>query len=113
MEFHQGDVLESSSRCFELENEIGRGTCSVVWKAISQCRNEHRLVSTGKENRTRDTEKGLKVALKIFKKGEQYESSGLNEAQILLDLNREECNGKREIGKLPLNCFLLHCDLYY
>lgn len=110
MEFGQGDVLESSSYFFELEHELGKGTCSVVWKANRRFHSGH-VSAVSKEAQvkrdaltlfdTKNTDEDLKVAVKIFKNGEKYESSGLNEAKILLDLTKDANNlGRPKIGKL-------------
>ena len=99
MEFRQGDVLESSSRCFELEHEIGRGTYGVVWKAKQRVRN----ASDEETSTVSQTICGLQVAVKIFNSGKQYDYSGLQEAKLLQNLNAEKVKhameGSVHVGK--------------
>lgn len=91
MDISNGEIIKSAKYKWQLGHCLGRGTCSVVVKAVGtfcskgKCRHPH----------------FLKGAAKIFKQGQQFECAATNEIEILHVLSQQhESPYRYHIGEI-------------
>lgn len=95
LDVNEGEIKKSAKYKWRFGHWLGKGACSMVVEAVG--------TFCSKTICRRPSPRVLKGAVKIFKKGHQFEQAATNEIEILDYMNRQhESPYKYYIGELQI-----------